>query len=90
MEAQQPACDYSWVLQTPSFSRNNAVSSFFVLFGARRDNHRIFKLCLHLDAPESRRNAKRPTDGTKFVHRHKKRANMKRAAAANSAASAAA
>ena len=49
-------------------------------FGTKTDNRRIFALCQHLDALESRRSAKRTGDPKRFVHAHKKRANMKRAA----------
>ncbi len=50
-------------------------------FGTKRDNRRIFNLCQHLDALESRRNAKKSSDSKQFLRPHKIRANMKRAAA---------
>ena len=49
-------------------------------FGAG-DNRRILKLCQHLDALESRRNAHVTGNPHKFLFRHKTRASMKRAAA---------
>lgn len=51
-------------------------------FGVQKDERRIFRLCQHLDQLESRRTALQPGgDLTRFLYRHKKRANMKRAAA---------
>lgn len=50
-------------------------------FGGERDEGRLFRLCKHLDELESRRTSlQKGSNPPRFLHKHKKRANMKRAA----------